>query len=882
MGNISKSLALLLTIIFLTSLVTLSSHVPLMPLVKGQNTWSTQTVATGGSFGPIYIALDSDNNPHIAYSGANGLLYYASWDGSKWNIQSIVQGGTPNQLLLDTHNNPYVLYKGSNGVTYYATWNGLSWVFQAVPEGYGYSFALDSTGTLHVAYAMQLLVSDYPQGVTNDIAMLKYASWTGSNWIIQTIDSPISYTDSIYLAFDQQDNPHIMYGYDTYYPPSGGYISTVKFAVWNGSNWSIQTALSNLDFFGNMVLDSSGDTHFIYAIHYPHETTINATLGYAIWDGAILRTQPVISNAALGMFVGANLVLDANNNPHIEFFNSSIMYASLTGTNWNIQTVAPNNFAYGEGPLALDSKNNPFICYWVDDIRNTTAFVSQLLITSPTLPHNTQKTNPSPTNPNSPPPISASASKLWNFKPAYSEILSPVVVNGFIYFLSGDSASSPLVLYCLDASTGAQVWNHAGYLNGFTVANGYVYVGGASQGSSFSMQGVISCLNANSGVQLWNYSDGTSFSTPVVNGGIVYAGGFGYTLSTGVNIGFIYAFNSSTGDKLWSFLGPKSTRFDSQTLVVENTNLYAMSAAYSEQDASWQSGIYAFNAYTSEKLWNYTSPGQFSSFVASDQNIYVSSNFVDTRNYIDAEKSGGYVYEGGVLALNAQSGTRIWNYSINNSVGIPVITNNMIYVASGDGVVYSFNVTDGYVIWNYTSGTGLGSLLSANNYLYVGSSSGIYCFDEESGKVVWNFATSDFTGSSGTNPTFADGIIYLGWNGPMFFSPTTQHNFYALDAWTGQKLWNYTLGYTIWSSPVVVGDIVYIGCNFVSTKSPDYESPGAVYALKSSVDSLPLASPSSSPTSTPIIPETILLLFVIAIVTIAGLVVYFKKYKVKH
>ena len=137
MNRLSKSFAVLLTLIFLTSLVTLSERVPLIPLANGQNTWSTQTIATGGSFGPINMAVDSDNNPHVIYSGANGVLYYASWGGSKWNIQSVIQGGTPNQLLLDSHNNPFILFKGSNSITYYATWNGLNWIFQAVPEGYG-------------------------------------------------------------------------------------------------------------------------------------------------------------------------------------------------------------------------------------------------------------------------------------------------------------------------------------------------------------------------------------------------------------------------------------------------------------------------------------------------------------------------------------------------------------------------------------------------------------------------------------------------------------------------------------------------------------------------------------------------------------------------
>jgi outer membrane protein assembly factor BamB len=883
MNGLRKSLVLLVILIFLTSTIALTANVTLMLLAKGQSSWNTQTVTTGGSFGPIYMSLDSNNNPHLIYGGVNDLLYYASWNGQKWNIQSIIQGGTPNQLLLDSNNTPYILYKGSNDITYYATLNGSNWVFQTVPEGYGYSLALDSKDKPHLAYAHSLLVSQYPQGITNNVAMLRYASWNNSNWDIQTLDSPTSRSDSIYLALDKNDNPHIMYGYDTYYPPSGGYTSSVKFAVWNGIRWNIKTALTDLDYFGNIALDSNGGTHFIYAIHYPHESTINATLGYASWDGTNLHTQSVTTNNPLGMFSQANLALDSHNNPHIEFFNGSLMYASLVNTNWNTQTVAPDNFAYGEGPLVLDSKDNPLICYWVDDIRNTTAFVSQLLITSP-IQLTTQEPKPSPTNINSGPTISGSASKLWQFLSTYSEIISPIALNGNIYFLSGNSAAYPAVLYCLDATTGTKVWNYTGYLNGFTVVGDKVYVGGAfTQGSILSLQGFISCLNAYSGVQVWNYSDGTTFTSPLANNEIVYAGGFHYTYSSGVNVGFLYAFNALTGEKLWSFAGSTSTRFDSNHLILEDTKLYALSAAYSEQDASWHSSIYAFNANSGEALWNYTTPGQFSSFAVSDQNLLISSNFVDTRNYLDAEKSGGFIYEGGVLALNAQSGVRIWNYPISNSVGTPFILNNIVYTVSGDGVVYAFNALDGSVVWSYTSGTGLGSLLSANGYLYVGSSSGVYCFIADNGRVVWNFAISDFAESSGTNPIFADNLIYVGWNGPMFFSPTTKHNFYALDAWTGQKVWNYTLAYTVSSKPIVMGDTVYVGGNFVSTRNPDFEGSGAIYALKSNSASLQFVSPSAIPTSTPTIPEypssSILLPFVTGIIiSIAGLIIHLRKH----
>ncbi|MCW4015663.1 MAG: PQQ-binding-like beta-propeller repeat protein [Candidatus Bathyarchaeota archaeon] len=443
----------------------------------------------------------------------------------------------------------------------------------------------------------------------------------------------------------------------------------------------------------------------------------------------------------------------------------------------------------------------------------------------------------------------ATVSQLWNFTSNRSSVNSLVVSNGFVYVSSANSGSAAVTIYCLNASTGSETWNHEGLFGTFSVANGYVYVGEANRGNSNSLQGVVSCLNASDGAPVWNYCAGTCFSTPVVSRGIAYAGGFSYTLSTDVNIGFVYAFNASTGEKIWNFSGPVGTRFDDSALVLEDANLYALSAVYSSQDASWRSSIYAFNAYTGEELWNYTTPGQFCSLLAAGQNVYVSSNFVNTKGYTDAENSGGYVYKGGILALNSLNGALIWNHPINSSVGAPVIVDNTIYAVSGEGILYALNAANGKVIWNYVAGTGLGSLLSVNNYLYVGSTSGVYCFNADNGTVIWNFATSDLAASSPTFPAYADGIIYVGLNGPMFFSQVTQHNFYALHASSGEKLWNYTLGYTAGSSPVIENGTVYISGNFVTSENPDLEGSGAILALKSNVTSLPVSSPPVSETN---------------------------------
>jgi outer membrane protein assembly factor BamB len=794
--------------------------------------WSQQTIDTGGSFGPISLAVDSQNNPHVAYNGQNGMMYYASWNGQKWSRQNVVQGGNPDQLVLDSHDNPYILYSSQGGARYFASWNGQNWVFQAVPSGCSYALALNSSGNLHLAFTQQLPVSEVPKGVTNNLAKLNYATWTGSDWSIQTVDAPVSYTDGVYLAFDSQNNPHIMYGYDTYYPVSGGYTQTVKFAAHQDSNWSIQSAFSNLDSYSNMALDSKNQAHFSYTIQYPHETNINGTVRYATWDGATLQTETATSGVTIAMFTTTDLAIDKQGNPHIEFFNGSLMQASRLGTAWNVETVAPDRYAYSEGPIVIDSNGNPYICYWVDDIHNTEAFTSQLLITS-TLPlaaTELPKATPSSAS-------SSSATELWTFRPACPRIRQSTLIDGRIYFLSTYSEAGPMALYCLNATNGAHIWNRTAdsdnyaYIQTYTVADDHVYVGGA-------LPGTVTCLEAETGTLLWNYSSGgTLFGSLTVSSGVLYAGGdnYAYLRSGSKDSGIITAFNASTGQVLWSYTAPNQTNFNYNNPIVQDGVVYGISAFLSDLDSSWHGTVIALNASSGRNLWNYTAPSDFSGFTLGDQLLYVRSSYSDNTNGINVQNVNGKIYQGGLTALNIADGTKVWNYPTDDSINSLSVSNGTVYAVSDGGNVYAFDANSGRVNWHRNAGISLGKLIDAGSHLYVGSTSGVYCLDKTSGDISWVFAENSYAMSYSTIPTLADDIIYVGWNGPTNFAPAIEHNLYALDAVTGQKLWNYTLPNTIANAPIVLDGVVYVGGDYVTTRSLSYAEPATFYAIEANV-----------------------------------------------
>jgi hypothetical protein len=121
------------------------------------------------------------------------------------------------------------------------------WVSQTVDSaGYAWdaSLALDGSGNPHISY-----FSDQD---------LKYAAWTGSAWMTQTVDSVGDVGLYASLALDGSGNPHI-----SYYDLSNG---DLKYAVWTGSAWMIQTVDSTGDvgLYTSLALDGSGAPHISY------------------------------------------------------------------------------------------------------------------------------------------------------------------------------------------------------------------------------------------------------------------------------------------------------------------------------------------------------------------------------------------------------------------------------------------------------------------------------------------------------------------------------------------------------------------------------------------------------------------------------------------
>jgi outer membrane protein assembly factor BamB len=189
--------------------------------------------------------------------------------------------------------------------------------------------------------------------------------------------------------------------------------------------------------------------------------------------------------------------------------------------------------------------------------------------------------------------------------------------------------------------------------------------------------------------------------------------------------------------------------------------------------------------------------------------------------------ANGIIYDGSIAGIHAvnSAGTQIWYFHTPATVNAPpVIANGVVYDRSADGTVYALNANSGTLIWQYATGGDYidsgSSPAVASGMVYVGSvgpsDNNIYALDAGTGALIWQYTTGDFDFIY-SSPTVANGKVYIA---------SLDKNVYALDAKTGALVWKYPAGDRFFSSPAVARGVVYI-----SSESNFYALNGATGAL---------------------------------------------------
>jgi hypothetical protein len=215
--------------------------------------WDIQTVASEGDVGWYSsLALDRDGNPRISYQDyTNNALKYARWTGSSWEIETVDpnRAGAYASLALDSHDDPHIAYFSSGGALRYARWTGMEWTIEAIPDvryGSDISLVLDGEDRPHISFC----------------GPPRYARKRDGAWEV-TIFDPKAMCQFTSIALDSRSHPHI-----SYYDGVGYYATSrnLKYARWTGSAWDVQVIESGwgIGLYSSLGLDREDRPHISY------------------------------------------------------------------------------------------------------------------------------------------------------------------------------------------------------------------------------------------------------------------------------------------------------------------------------------------------------------------------------------------------------------------------------------------------------------------------------------------------------------------------------------------------------------------------------------------------------------------------------------------
>jgi len=274
------------------------------------------------------------------------------------------------------------------------------------------------------------------------------------------------------------------------------------------------------------------------------------------------------------------------------------------------------------------------------------------------------------------------------------------------------------------------------------------------------------------------------------------------------------------GELLWEFDTGDPVKMSSPT-VVDGTVYIGAGAP---GDIETEGGMYAVNADTGDQEWAFDGAGQISA----------SPTMVDGTVHVGSE-------DGTFYALDADSGTQEWEFDADNGIDSSLtVVDGIVYTGTAgfqDGSIHAIDTGTGEEVWTFDGpkNSVRGSPTVWQGSVYVGSSDeNLYARDATTGEEVWTF---DADGRLLSSPTVADGVVYVG---------TKDGYLHAVDATTGEEVWTYQTPTSVFrSSPTVSQGVAYVGDAQGHVSAVDVGTGEEVWTWE---DSTSTATMSSSPT----------------------------------
>ena len=324
--------------------------------------WTSEKVARGLTSS---IALDADQNLHLTYLTREARVYYAFRppESSKWFSIKVVDATHSiiniwPRVTADNQGRPHLCV--AFGALLYIAMQDKRWVTQQIDPGsgtlsYHCSVAVGPDGTPHVSWYHEYL----PGGA--QYAHFRHADLEDGVWVVRSIDGGISGKWNS-MVIDSKGFPHASY---SQFFSGGGSAGELKYAEWNGSEWSLMTVDSSVHggsykgYDNSLALAPDGSAHISYFD--------GRILKYAHQDHRKWTVEKVDTVASGHDFYGGSttLLLDSHGNPHIIYGDfGAINHAFWDGKKWQIETVVSGaTQQYDNVDAAIGPKDTLYVSY---------------------------------------------------------------------------------------------------------------------------------------------------------------------------------------------------------------------------------------------------------------------------------------------------------------------------------------------------------------------------------------------------------------------------------------------------------------------------------------------------------------------------------------
>ncbi len=386
----------------------------------------------------------------------------------------------------------------------------------------------------------------------------------------------------------------------------------------------------------------------------------------------------------------------------------------------------------------------------------------------------------------------STGTQIWvNFKIQDDVYSSPAVVSGRVYVGSLDGK-----VYCLDSQTGEEIWSYTTedwIRSSPAVVNGYLYISSAD--------GNIYCLDAQTGAKIWNYT--TDF---VMNPSSAVADGYVYFGSNDANI---HCLDANNGALVWNYL---TGAYESSPAVVNGfvyVGGYSIFAFGEPSTVPTSDSIplltiievatvlittilvVAFLVYRKKRKGKQTAPSH--TFWTGKLNKRLLLLIVVALITVVTASSFVVLYHDDSPAPSEPSQPNepppvLWQRSIDNFATDLAVADGKVYVPDNWGNVFCFESQNGKPVWTSRLGSYMagGSKVAVyERKVYVGGSGSVVNkLDERTGNLELTFqapTTSSYGSKSSPDFFVADGRVFASQNGMAVY-----------DAGSGELFWEYS------------------------------------------------------------------------------------------